>query len=176
MIKQKPYKRKKAKPYKLKNEQVFSGFGVIPKDFIPEIKVSYSRGKVFLGEVTCSKDTAIFLRSLYGRGTIQLQEAFMVLFLNQRNEIIGYYRHSVGAIAGTIVDIRIIFAAALSSLATSIILAHNHPSGSLIPSVPDKLMTNRVKEAAEIFDIILHDHIILTKSSYFSFRDEKLLY
>lgn len=175
MTKLKPYKRKKAKPYKIKHEQVFSGFGVIPKDFIPEIKIHYSRGKVFLGKVGHSKNSADFLRTIYGRGTIQLQEAFIVLLLNRRNEIIGYYRHSSGGITGTVADIRIIFAAALSSLSTSIILAHNHPSGNLRPSQEDKLMTNKIKDAGKLFDIDVLDHIILTNSSYFSFADENMI-
>jgi DNA repair protein RadC len=175
MKRRKVYKRAKSKPYKLKNEMIYSGLGGIPKDFIPEVKIRYNRGKMFLGKISSSFDVAEFLRKTYERGKLQLQEAFVVLFLNQQNEIIGYYKHSVGSINATIADVRIIFAAALSSLSTSMILAHNHPSGNTKPSEADKTLTAKIKEAGKLFDITVLDHIILTKNSYYSFADEGLI-
>jgi len=175
MKRSKTYKRGKLKPYQLKNEMIYSGFGGIPKNFIPEVKIRYNRGKMFLGKISGSFDVAEFLRKTYELGKIQLQEAFVVLFLNQQNEIIGYYKHSVGSINSTIADVRIIFAAALSSLSTSMILAHNHPSGNTKPSEADKTLTIKMKEAGKLFDIAILDHIILTKYSYYSFADEGML-
>lgn len=170
-----PYKTVKPKPYKLQQEMLYSGMGAIPQDVVPEIKIRYNRGKKFLGTVMNSRDVADFLRQVYERGKLQMQECFIVLFLNSRNEIIGYYKHSVGGITGTMADLRIIFATALGSLATSIILSHNHPSGNLKPSTQDDQLTKKAKEAGKLLDIRVSDHIIMTKDAYFSFADESLL-
>ncbi len=65
-----------------------------------------------------------------------------------------------------------VFATALKCLATSMIIAHNHPSGTLIPSQADLNLTKKIAEAGKLLDIALLDHIILTEGSYYSFRDE----
>ncbi len=174
MKKNKSYKSAKSKPYKLKNDIVYSGLGNIPTGFIPEIKVRYNRGKKFLGKVTKSTDVADFVRKIFGRGQIQLQEVFIVLYLNHQNEIIGYYKHSVGTINSAIIDVRLVFATALASLATSMVLAHNHPSGSLKPSEADLKITDKIIDAGKLLDIKVLDHVILTKSSYYSFADEDM--
>lgn len=171
----KPYKKAKVKPYRITNEVILSGMAGLPKNVIPEIKVRYTRGKEFLGKVTSSKDAASFLKKVYEQGKLQMQECFIVLFLNQRNEIIGYYKHSIGGITGTMVDVRIIFAVALTSLSTSIILSHNHPSGNLIPSEQDKKLTLKFQDAGKLLDIKVLEHIIMTKTDYFSFADELYL-
>lgn len=152
------------------------GLGAIPKPGVPEIKVRYNRTrKAFLGKVTSAKDAAEFLRKVYTRGSIELQESFIVLYCNQMNEIIGYYKHTTGAINATIADVRIILGTALSSASTSIIIAHNHPSGNLKPSNADLQLTKKVKDAAKLLDIALLDHVIITKKSYLSFADEGIL-
>jgi DNA repair protein RadC len=73
------------------------------------------------------------------------------------------------------VDLRLLFSIALLSRASSIVVAHNHPSGTLKPSEADKILTKRIVQAGELLSLNLNDHIILTKSSYYSFRDEGLL-
>lgn len=171
----KPYKATKAKPYRMQNEMLYSGMGAIPKDVVPEIKVRYNRGKKFLGIVKDSREVVTFLRQVYERNKLQMQECFIVLFLNSRHEIIGYYKHTMGGITGTMADLRIIFATALASLSTSIILSHNHPSGSLLPSKMDEELTKRITEAGKLLDIRVNDHIIITKDHYFSFADESLM-
>ena len=105
-----------------------------------------------------------------------LYESFYVLFLNRANIIIGYRRFSFGGISGTVIDRRLIFAAALKCCATSIIVAHNHPSGNLNPSDADKAITKKLFEAGKIMDIQLYDHLIITKDSYFSFADNSLIW
>ncbi len=83
---------------------------------------------------------------------------------------------SSGGITGTLVDLRILFAVALKTLATSIIVCHNHPSGNLKPSHSDVILTNKIKKASELLDIKLLDHIIITPSQeYFSFSDDGIL-
>lgn len=144
---------------------------------IPELNVTYTRAssKVFDGNVRSAANVAEFIKSTFGREEIELQEQFIVLYLNQKCDVIDYYRHSKGGINSTIADIRIIIGAALKCAAVSLVVAHNHPSGNLTPSATDKELTAKLKESAKLMDIRLIDHLILTKSSYFSFADEGLL-
>lgn len=150
--------------------------GEIPELNIPELSVSYTRkNKNQFGVVKSSKDAADIIREVFPKDEIELQEQFIVLYLNQSNEIIGYYRHSKGAINATIADPRIILAAALRSLCVSMIIAHNHPSGNLKPSRADEDLTKKIREAAKFMDIRLLDHVIVTKDGYYSFAEEGLL-
>ncbi len=102
-------------------------------------------------------------------------EIFAVIFLNRANKVNHFEIISAGGITGTIADPRIILRKALEEDAVSIILCHNHPSGSLKPSRVDELITTRIKEAARLLDINVLDHIIVSESGFFSFADEGLL-
>ncbi|HUW05392.1 MAG TPA: DNA repair protein RadC [Williamwhitmania sp.] len=102
-------------------------------------------------------------------------EEFWVLLLNRANKIIGRERTSMGGVSGTVVDLKLILKRGLEVLASSIILCHNHPSGNNKPSDHDKQITQKVKQACELLDISLLDHIIVAGSTYFSFADEGLL-
>ena len=102
-------------------------------------------------------------------------EEFWILYLNNANKIIEKLPISKGGITGTLVDVRITLRKALELGATSLILAHNHPSGNLNPSEADKQLTNKLKIAAESIDIKVLDHLIVTEKSYFSFADEGLM-
>lgn len=107
---------------------------------------------------------------------IDWRESFYVIFLNRANKVKGLMKLSSGSIDGTLADIRIIMGTALKSLSTAIALAHNHPSGNLAPSGPDKHLTKKIKEACDLMDINLLDHLILDPDGgYFSFVDEGLL-
>lgn len=167
----KRYKRNIVKQYTQKKDVFYFGLGSIAKDFVPELKVRYNRGKLFLGKVSCSEDVANFIKKRYGVGQIELQEACIVLFLNHANEIIGYYKHTLGSINEAMADIRIIFSVALNCLATSIIISHNHTSRTLKPSVADIEITEQIEKAGTIMQIKLLDHIIVTKTGYYSFAD-----
>lgn len=165
----------KCNEYRRKGTATF-GLGLIPKEGVPEIKIRYNKStKVFLGKVTNSKDAADFIRKTYSRGSIQLQESFIVLYFNRANEILGYYKHAIGGIAGVVGDIRLIYATALASASVGIILAHNHPSGNLNYSQADLEFTKKVRDAGKILDIQLLDHLIVTKTGYFSFADEGMI-
>lgn len=94
------------------------------------------------------------------------------MLLNKSNRVKGISLISVGGIDGTIADIKIIFAIALKTLSSSIILAHNHPSISLNPSNPDIALTKKAKQVGEIIGVKVLDHIIVTPESYFSFAEE----
>jgi hypothetical protein len=150
--------------------------GNTPDIDVPELQVSYTRSnRKDFGIVTSSMDAAAFIRNTFNQGEIELQEQFIVLYLNQANNIIGYYRHSKGAINATVADVRIILATALKALAVSMIIAHNHPSGNLKPSRADEQLTQKLKESAANMDIKLLDHVIVTAQGYYSFADEGLL-
>ncbi len=102
-------------------------------------------------------------------------EVFAVLFLNRANRINHFEVVSQGGITGTVADPRIILKKALEQEAVSIILCHNHPSGSLRPSRADEELTQKIKEAARYFDIKVIDHIIVSERGYYSFADEGVL-
>jgi DNA repair protein RadC len=102
-------------------------------------------------------------------------EAFAVVYLNKANKINHFEIISKGGMTSTVVDPRIIFKKAFEVEATSIVLCHNHPSGSLKPSRQDEELTQKIKEAAKYLDIQVIDHIIVSEEGYFSFADEGLL-
>lgn len=102
-------------------------------------------------------------------------EEFWVLLLNRANFLIACRQISEGGISGTLVDLRKIFKIALEENASSIIIAHNHPSGNLMPSDADKNITKKIKESGLIIDIKVVDHLIIANNAYYSFADECVL-
>jgi DNA repair protein RadC len=127
-------------------------------------------------KITSSNSAVELLFESWDKDRIGLQECFKVMLLNNSNKVKGIFEVSTGGITGTLVDVRILFAVILKSLTTSIILAHNHPSGNLKPSEADKQLTNKIKNAGEFLDIKLLDHlIIIPDGDYFSFADEGIL-
>jgi DNA repair protein RadC len=89
--------------------------------------------------------------------------------------VIGRERVSVGGVAGTVVDAKLIFQKAIQQLASSIILAHNHPSGNLRPSQADIDLTKKLKSAGKVLDIQVLDHLIISEAGYTSLADEQLM-
>jgi DNA repair protein RadC len=122
--------------------------------------------------VTSSTDVADYLQILLKD---YKHEVFAVLFLNRSNKINHFQIISEGGITGTVADPRIILKKALEEDAVSIILCHNHPSGSLKPSKADEELTFKIKEAAKYFDIKVLDHLIVSDDGYYSFADEGIL-
>lgn len=102
-------------------------------------------------------------------------EEFWILYLNNSNKVITKQQLSKGGITGTLVDVRLVLKTALEVGATGLILAHNHPSGTLKPSEADKTLTQKLKNAGDNLDIKVLDHLIVTEKAYFSFADENLL-
>lgn len=103
-------------------------------------------------------------------------EEFWVFLLNRGNQITHHFLISKGGVAGTVVDVKIIFKYAIDHLASGILVAHNHPSGRPKPSGSDQKITDRIKDAGKIMDVQLVDHIILAGNEYFSFSDSGLLW
>ena len=102
-------------------------------------------------------------------------EEFWAIFLDQKNHVIYKTQISKGGISGTLVDVRVIFRIAIEHFATSVAVAHNHPTGNLTPSQPDISITRRIKEAGDLLDIKLLDHLIIGENSFFSFSEQGLL-
>lgn len=139
-----------------------------------EIKLSYNRKLkgIERPRIRSSKEAEVVLRTFFNPDTIELREEFYVLLLNQANRVLGGYRVSEGGISGTVADNKLIFASALLSGASSLIVSHNHPSGNTSPSYADEELTKKVKEGCKFLDLSLLDHLILTSNSFFSFADE----
>ena len=113
------------------------------------------------------------LKEIYDKDRIGFQEEVVILMFSFANQLIGYFKLSAGGMTSTVVDTRIIFSVALKSLATNIIISHNHPSGNMMPSTQDDELTKRINEGGKILDITLLDHIIVSPQfDYFSYADE----
>ena len=121
-------------------------------------------------KITSPDQAANFIRRFYF-DDMEIFESFFILLLNQGNKTIGYAKISQGGISGTVVDVRIIAKYAIEALATSVILAHNHPSGNLTPSQADITITEKIKAGLKILDIKVFDHIILTADSFYSMEN-----
>ena len=147
------------------------------KNKVNEIMVSYKEKTNVCESVTISSsaDAGKVLFEDWNKNTIELQEIFKIILLNNSNKVKGIYVVSSGGITGTLVDVRILFAVILKSLSTGVILAHNHPSGKLKPSEADKQLTSKIKRAAAFFDIKVLDHLIIVPNGeYYSFSDNGL--
>ena len=102
-------------------------------------------------------------------------EEFWIVYMNNSNRVLRCEQLSKGGITGTLVDVRLVMKKALELGSVSLILAHNHPSGTLSPSQSDKELTQKLIKAANSLDIKVLDHLIITKESYFSFADNMLI-
>ena len=137
---------------------------------VAEISVSYSTNKADIIKLTNCKSTFDFILSQWNLDIIEFQEECKVILFNRANFVLGVYELSKGGISGTVVDIRIVLSVALKCNASGIVLVHNHPSGNLIPSEPDKLITRRLKDACDLMGFNLLDHYIISKYDFYSFK------
>ncbi|WP_192348753.1 JAB domain-containing protein [Algoriphagus sp. Y33] len=142
---------------------------------VAEIKLSYSaRIKTSLRpKVASSRQVYDVFFQAWEDDRIEFVEDFKGMLLSRANRVLGIVSISSGGAAGTVVDVKLVFAAAIKANASSVTLAHNHPSGNLMPSEQDKrLKTKRAKEAGKILDIPVLDHLIMTVEGYCSFADD----
>ena len=145
------------------------------QETIAEVQITYSSKTKSADriKITQSSDAAKAFR-LFWPSFEHVEFAYLLL-LNRQNQIIGNFFLAKGGITGTVVDVRVIFQVALKANATSIMIAHNHPSGNLQVSDADRKITRQIKEAGALLDIPLLDHIILTSDGYLSFADDGYL-
>ena len=144
---------------------------------VDEISISYSPRKTqgVRPQVNSSMDAYVIFKENWSND-IALREEFNILLLDNQCRVLGMSNLSKGGITSTLVDIRLAFATAIKSRASCMILAHNHPSNCLRPSLADIALTRKFLYAGKILDINIWDHIILTPDSgYFSFADEDLI-
>jgi DNA repair protein RadC len=127
--------------------------------------------------VKCSRDAHKIFFDSWNQSTIEHKETVKMLLFNRANKVLGISTISEGGLSGTLMDVRMIYQYALKSNASGIIIAHNHPSGNSNPSESDLKITQKIKEAGNLLDIQLLDHIILTpeREIYRSLADEGLL-
>lgn len=138
---------------------------------LAEIKVSYSNKNKERVKVTNSQIVYYHVLDSWNKDIIEYQEEVKVVLLNRANIILGIYEMSKGGVSGTVIDLKIILGVALKCNASGIILVHNHPSGHLQPSDIDNTITSRLKEVCKVLEIVLLDHLIISKEGYYSFSD-----
>lgn len=129
-----------------------------------KIKVSITKGDKYV--ITTPESVVSMLREIFNADTFNWTEEVVLVCLNRANVVIGVCKVSSGGFSGTVCDPKVIMTIALQCAASSIILAHNHPSGNTTPSAGDIDVTKKVSGACKLFDMNLLDHIILTDDSY----------
>ena len=129
-------------------------------------------GKQKITKISSSNDAYELLRPVIGELP---HEEFWIVYLNNANKVLQTAQLSKGGLTGTLVDVRIVMRQALELGSVGLILAHNHPSGTLKPSAEDKKVTKKLEAAASAMDIKILDHLIVTQKDYFSFADTGLL-
>ena len=135
-----------------------------------EVKLSYVTNKKPSERIKIeSPDDAVeLLMGIWDQDSIEHIEEVKIILLNRANQVLGVATISKGGLSGSVIDTRVIMQYAINANASAVILAHNHPSGNLKPSEADKKITKRIKDALELFDINLLDHIIMTGERRFS--------
>lgn len=129
-------------------------------------------GNARLTRISGSRDVYELLQPLLGDLP---HEEFWIVYLNNSNTVIHCVQLSKGGITGTLVDVRLVMKQALEIGAVGLILAHNHPSGTLRPSEADRQITRRLQKASEALDLKILDHLIITEKDYYSFADHNAL-
>ena len=127
-------------------------------------------------QIKCSKDAFDIFMENWDLDTIEHIEDFKILLMNRSNSVLGIMSVSKGGLSGTVTDVLLIYQGAIKANASGIIVCHNHPSGNLNQSESDTKLTHKIKEAGNLLDIQLLDHLILTMDgNYYSFADNGLL-
>ena len=142
---------------------------------IPEIKIKVTLSEGDRVKINNSTDAYNVFKDLFDPNTIVWSEEMILLALNRNNEVYAWRRVSSGGTTGTVCDPKVIFSILLNCGASAFILAHNHPSGALIPSRQDIDITQKLKDGGEILDINLLDHLIIGHDNYYSMGENQQL-
>lgn len=142
---------------------------------VSEITVSYRNSNPERIKISNSRDLFNLASQHWNMGLIEYQEEVKVFLLNKANIVLGVFEVSKGGITSSIVDFRIILGVALKCNAVQLVLMHNHPSGNLKPSHIDISITKKLKQACELLEINLLDHLIVREDGYYSFSDSGML-
>ena len=141
---------------------------------VAEVQLSYRNTVPYKKrtQIANAKEAYKVMLKIHDDDTLDYIETFKVLYLNQNNHVLGCRTISEGGLASTCCDVRTILQGALLANAVGIILAHNHPSGNVTPSLLDIKTTNQITKAAKLLDIQVLDHIIYTRENCYSFADD----
>jgi DNA repair protein RadC len=144
---------------------------------LTEIELTYKSNRPYneRHKVTSAKIAFDLFLNNWNENKIELLEQSKILLLNRSNQVLGISHLSTGGTSGTVVDPKQVFVVALKANASAIILAHNHPSGSLFPSSADDHITQKLYEAGQLLDIEVLDHLIITKEGYYSYAESTRL-
>ena len=142
---------------------------------LPEITLKLKKGETLKAKIKSSNDAAQIFKQIWDVDSLEIYESVICLFLNRANNTIGWFKVSQGGLSGTVIDNKLILSTALKCLASSIIIAHNHPSGNTQPSQADVSVTTKLKTACQTLEISLVDHLIITEESFYSMADEGVI-
>ena len=145
------------------------------KSCLPEITLKLKKSETLNVKIRNSADTVNVFRQIWDKDSLDIYESVICIFLNRANNTIGWFKVSQGGLCGTVVDNKLILSTGLKCLASNIIIAHNHPSGNTQPSESDINITKKLKQASDVVEINLLDHIIITSDGYYSMADEGML-
>lgn len=141
---------------------------IVYKSYIEQLRLVREPSDYKKVKITKSKDIYEYMKMMFS-DSIEVHESMFCILLNRANNTIGWFMLSKGGVSGTVADVKIIAAEAVKALASSVIIAHNHPSEQ------DITLTEKIKQALLLLDISFLDHLIVTEESYYSFSDEGLL-
>ena len=149
---------------------------VTKKSRVQEVSLKYKRNrqKVSVGIFNANEAYDV-LKDNWDENRLDLLEEFKIVLLDRANSVLGVSHIATGGVSCCVVDPKIIFATALKANSSSIILAHNHPSGNLTPSDSDVKITEKLIKAAQTLDMTIFDHLILTSDGYFSMAENGLI-
>lgn len=136
------------------------------------ISITYNSRILNNKSIKTHDDAYKMIISVWDKELINVQEQVMAFFLNGRNKLIGYRLISTGTSNKSLVDVKLLISLALHTMASAVIIAHNHPSGSLQASENDREITRKIKDVLELIDVKLIDHFIISDSGHYSFAEE----
>lgn len=144
-----------------------------------ELRLSYHKNdKLSLSDfssVNNSRKMETAFRAVWNSNEIDIRESFYAIYFNSKLDVVGYHKIADGGLDMVVVDIRLLMSCALLANSTRFAVAHNHPSGHLVPSAADMQLTKKIAAASKVLDIQILDHIILSHVGYYSFRDNGVL-
>jgi DNA repair protein RadC len=123
-------------------------------------------------KVKSAQDAFDLLIETWNMNRLDLAEEFKILLLDRSHKCLGISSVAIGGVSACLVDPKIVFATALKSKASSIILCHNHPSGNLSPSPQDIELTRKIASGGKLLEISILDHLIVTSNGYYSMSNE----
>ena len=144
---------------------------------VNEVEIIYRNTTPYQDRIQIRSSATAYeiLLASWDQNRLDMVEQFKILLLDQQNNCLAISEIATGGTSACLADPKVIFATALKTRATGIILAHNHPSGNLTPSEADKLLTRKLKDGGKLLDIAVLDHLIVTSHNYRSFADEGLM-